>query len=175
MQPFIHETAVVDEGAIIGEGTKVWHFSHISGSAIIGRNCTIGQNCFIDENVVIGNGVKIQNNVSVYKGVILEDDVFIGPSVVFTNVRKPRSAHPASPDRFMATVIKRGASIGANSTILCGITLEEGVMIGIGCVVTDSLPKGITMVASKAGVLIPRPDGTHEVVSVRDFLAKTPK
>jgi UDP-2-acetamido-3-amino-2,3-dideoxy-glucuronate N-acetyltransferase len=135
---FIHSSAVVDEGAIIGAGTKVWHFTHIMPGCTIGVNCTIGQNVFIDNNVVIGNGVKIQNNVSVYNGVILEDEVFIGPSVVFTNVVNPRSFIERK-NEFKKTIIHRGATIGANSTLICGIEIGEYGLIGAGSVVTKNV------------------------------------
>ena len=132
-----HETSLIDTGAIIGSGTKVWHFCHISSSAILGSNCTLGQNVYIGPKVRIGNGVKIQNNVSVYEGVILEDDVFIGPSVVFTNVLNPRSSVDRTTE-FLTTTIRKGASIGANATILCGNSVGEYSFIGAGAVMTKS-------------------------------------
>jgi len=134
-----HDTSVIDTGAIIGDGTKVWHFCHISSTATIGSNCTLGQNVYIGPKVRIGNGVKIQNNVSVYEGVILEDDVFIGPSVVFTNVLEPR-AYLDQRDQFLQTLVKTGASIGANSTIICGNTIGSNAFIGAGSVVTKDVP-----------------------------------
>jgi len=137
---FIHLTAVVDDGAKIGEGTKIWHFSHVMSGARIGRGCTLGQNVFVGKNVVIGDNVKIQNNVSVYEGVILEDDVFCGPSMVFTNVDRPRSAFPTDRARYLKTVVKRGATIGANATIVCGHTIGEHAFIGAGSVVTKDVP-----------------------------------
>lgn len=134
---YIHETAVIDEGAEIGEGTKIWHFSHIAKGARIGKNCKIGQNVYVAPGVVIGNNVKIQNNVSLYEGAILEDDVFCGPSSVFTNVFNPRSAYPRnSPEFFRKTMVKKGASIGANATIVCGVTLGRHSFVGAGSVVT---------------------------------------
>ncbi|MDH8701231.1 UDP-2-acetamido-3-amino-2,3-dideoxy-glucuronate N-acetyltransferase [Dysgonomonadaceae bacterium PH5-43] len=133
-----HSSAVIDEGAIIGNNTKIWHFSHIMKDAIIGDNCNIGQNVVISPKVKIGNNVKIQNNVSVYTGVICEDDVFLGPSCVFTNVINPRSFIERK-DEFKATVVKRGASIGANATIVCGVTIGEYAMIGAGAVVTKDV------------------------------------
>lgn len=134
----IHSTAVIDSGASIGEGTRIWHFCHVMPGAIIGQNCILGQNVFVDNNVSIGNGVKIQNNVSVYNGVKLEEDVFIGPSVVFTNVINPRSFIERK-NEFKNTLVKRGASIGANATIICGITIGEYAMIGAGAVVTKDV------------------------------------
>lgn len=137
--PQIHPSAIIDAGAKIGDHTRIWHFVHVMPTAVIGENCVIGQNVFIDNNTVIGNGVKIQNNVSVYIGVILEDEVFIGPSVVFTNVINPR-AFIERKNEFQPTRIKKGASIGANATILCGITIGEYALIGAGAMVTRSVP-----------------------------------
>ncbi|WP_340111720.1 acyltransferase [Maribellus mangrovi] len=135
---FAHETAIIDEGAIIGVGTKIWHFSHIMGSAEIGDNCILGQNVFIGNKVKLGNNVKVQNNVSVYEGVVCEDDVFLGPSMVFTNVINPRSAIERKSD-FKHTLVKRGATIGANATIICGLTLGEYCMVGAGAVVAKNV------------------------------------
>ncbi|MEB3884961.1 acyltransferase [Lyngbya sp. CCY1209] len=138
---FVHESACVDEGADVGAGTKIWHFCHIMGKAKIGRNCSFGQNVFVANNVAIGNGCKIQNNVSLYEGVILEDYVFCGPSMVFTNIKTPRSEFPRNTsDDYLTTVIKRGASIGANATIVCGITLHECAFVAAGAVVTKDVP-----------------------------------
>ncbi|MBA3343500.1 MAG: N-acetyltransferase [Gemmatimonadaceae bacterium] len=134
-ETFIHESAWVDEGARIGVGTKVWHFCHVLGGAEIGEGCSLGQNVVVMSGVRIGNNVKIQNNVSVYEGVELEDDVFCGPSMVFTNVVNPR-AHVSRRDEYRRTLVKRGASIGANATIVCGATLGEYAFIGAGSVVT---------------------------------------
>ena len=134
----IHPTAVIDPGAKIGAGTKIWHFSHIMPGCEIGENCTIGQNVVVSPEVILGNNVKVQNNVSVYTGVRCEDDVFLGPSCVFTNVINPRSFIERK-DEFQPTLIKRGASIGANATILCGITVGEYAMIGAGAVVTKDV------------------------------------
>lgn len=134
-----HPTAIIDEGAIIGKGTKIWHFSHIMTNAIIGENCNLGQNVVISPLVKLGNNVKIQNNVSVYTGVICEDEVFLGPSCVFTNVINPRSFIDRK-EEFKNTLIKRGASIGANATIICGISIGEYAMIGAGAVVTKDVP-----------------------------------
>lgn len=138
---FVHPSSYVDEPAEIGEGTKVWHFSHIMANTRIGARCSIGQNVYIASNVVIGNNVKIQNNVSVYEGVVLEDDVFCGPSMVFTNVNTPRSATPRNTsDDYALTIVRRGASIGANATIVCGHTLGEFAFVGAGAVVTSDVP-----------------------------------
>ncbi len=133
----VHESSYIDEGVTIGSGTAVWHFCHIMGDVEIGRDCRIGQNVAIGPGVRIGNNVKIQNNVSVYRGVMLEDDVFCGPSMVFTNVLAPRSAFPRDPDEdFLPTLVRRGATIGANATIICGVTIGRQAMIGAGSVVT---------------------------------------
>ncbi len=134
----IHPTAIVDAGASIGSGTRVWHFCHVMPTAQIGANCILGQNVYVDNKVSIGNGVKIQNNVSVYNGVTLENDVFIGPSVVFTNVINPRSFIERKTE-FKPTLIKKGATIGANATIVCGVTIGEYAMIGAGTVVSKDV------------------------------------
>lgn len=137
---YAHETAVIDEGAQIGSGTKIWHFSHVMGSAEIGADCVLGQNVFAGAKVKIGNNVKVQNNVSLYEGVICEDDVFLGPSMVFTNVINPRSGVERK-NEFKTTLVKKGASIGANATIVCGVTLGEYCFVGAGAVITkDVLP-----------------------------------
>src|SRR5579872_4652114 len=130
-----HPTAVIDAGCQIGEGTKIWHFSHVMSDCVIGMNCNLGQNVVISPRVVLGNNVKIQNNVSVYTGVICEDDVFLGPSMVFTNVINPRSA-VVRKDQYKQTLVKKGASIGANATIVCGNEIGEYALIGAGTVVT---------------------------------------
>jgi UDP-2-acetamido-3-amino-2,3-dideoxy-glucuronate N-acetyltransferase len=134
MDYFVHESSYVDEGARIGAGTKIWHFCHVMGSARIGERCNIGQNVFIAGDVTLGNNVKIQNNVSLYTGVTVEDDAFLGPSMVFTNVVNPRS-HVNRKDEYEPTLVGRGASIGANATIVCGITLGQYCFIGAGAVV----------------------------------------
>lgn len=134
-----HETAVVDEGASIGDGTRIWHFVHICGGAKIGCNCSFGQNVFIGNSVVIGDNVKVQNNVSIYDDVILEDDVFCGPSMVFTNVINPRS-HISRKNEYKKTVVRRGGTIGANATIVCGHIIGEYAFIGAGAVVTKDVP-----------------------------------
>lgn len=136
---FAHSTAVIDEGCTIGEGTKIWHFSHVMPAAEIGKNCNLGQNVFIANGVKLGNNNKIQNNVSVYEGVICEDDVFLGPSMVFTNIKNPRSAI-VRKGQYLQTIVKQGASIGANVTIVCGITIGRFAFIGAGSVVTRDVP-----------------------------------
>ncbi|MGB5363618.1 MAG: acyltransferase [Aureibaculum sp.] len=135
---FAHETAVIDDDCIIGEGTKIWHFSHIMSNCTIGKKCSIGQNVVVSPDVVLGSNVKVQNNVSIYTGVICEDDVFLGPSMVFTNVINPRSAI-IRRDEFKKTLVKKGASIGANATIICGNTIGEYSLIGAGSVVTKEI------------------------------------
>jgi len=137
---FVHPTSIIEEGAGIGTGTKIWHFCHIMPGATIGENCTIGQNVFIASGVIIGNNVKIQNNVSVYTGVILEDNVFVGPSAVFTNVINPRS-HIVRKHEYKTTFVRHGATIGANATIICGVTLGRFCFIGAGAVVTNDVPE----------------------------------
>ena len=138
---FVHGSAYVDEGAEIGEKTKIWHFSHVMGKAKIGRNCNLGQNVFVANQVIIGNNCKIQNNVSLYEGVTLEDYVFCGPSMVFTNIKTPRCQFPRNTSNdYLKTLVKRGASIGANATIVCGITLDEGAFVAAGAVVTKDVP-----------------------------------
>ena len=138
---FVHESSFVDDGAIIGENTKIWHFSHVQAGSIIGTNCSIGQNVNIGNNVKIGNSVKIQNNVSVYEGVELEDYVFCGPSMVFTNIKLPRSEFPQCGSKYYTkTLVKKSASIGANATIVCGVTIGRYSFIGSGTVVTKNVP-----------------------------------
>jgi UDP-2-acetamido-3-amino-2,3-dideoxy-glucuronate N-acetyltransferase len=138
---FVHPSSLVDDGVVIGEGTHIWCFCHLLGGVRIGRRCRIGQNVVIGPNVTIGNNVKIQNNVSVYPGVTLEDDVFCGPSMVFTNINTPRSAFPRnSGDHFLPTLVRRGASIGANATIICGNTIGQFALVGAGTVVTREVP-----------------------------------
>lgn len=134
---FKHDTAIIDDGAIIGDNSKIWHFSHIM-QAVLGNNCNLGQNVFVANKVVLGNNVKVQNNVSIYEGVICEDDVFIGPSAVFTNVIHPRSFIERK-DEYKKTLIKKGASIGANATIICGVTIGEYAFIGAGAVITKDV------------------------------------
>jgi len=136
---FAHETAVIDEGCKIGKGTKIWHFTHIMTGCVIGENCSLGQNVVVSPDVILGRNVKVQNNVSIYTGVICEDDVFLGPSMVFTNVINPRS-HVLRRDQYQETLVKKGATIGANATIVCGNEIGEYAFIGAGAVVTKSIP-----------------------------------
>ena len=136
---FAHETAVIDDNCSIGEGTKIWHFSHIMSNCTIGEKCSFGQNVVVSPDVVLGRNVKVQNNVSIYTGVICEDDVFLGPSMVFTNIINPRSA-VIRRDEYKETLVKKGASIGANATIICGNTIGEFSLIGAGSVVTKEVP-----------------------------------
>ncbi len=150
---FVHPSSFVDDGVTIGEGTKVWHFSHIQSGARIGRNCVLGQNVNIGNNVAIGNYVKIQNNVSVYEGVTLEDYVFCGPSMVFTNITDPRSKYPqVGAKYYKKTHVKEGASLGANSTIVCGHTLGRYCFIGAGAVVTKDVPDFALVVGNPARI-----------------------
>ena len=146
---FAHETAVIDDGALIGMGTQIWHFSHIMPRAVIGQKCNIGQNVVISPEVVIGNNVKVQNNVSVYTGVTCEDDVFLGPSCVFTNVTNPRSA-VVRRGQYAKTVVKQGASIGANATIVCGHDIGRFAFIGAGAVVTKTVPDYALVIGNPA-------------------------
>ncbi len=139
MSATIHPSAIVDAGAELGEGTHVWHFSHVCAGARIGAGCSLGQGVFVGNDVVIGRGVKVQNNVSVYDAVTLEDEVFCGPSVVFTNVMNPRAAVPRKHE-YRRTLVRRGASLGANSTIVCGVTVGQHAFVGAGAVVTKDVP-----------------------------------
>ncbi len=146
---FVHESSYVDEGCVIGQGTKVWHFSHLMKGCIVGKNCNFGQNVVVSPKVVLGNNVRVQNNVSIYEGVICEDDVFLGPSMVLTNVINPRSA-VSRKEEYKTTLIKKGTSIGANATIVCGVTLGEYCFIGAGAVVTKDVPAFALMVGNPA-------------------------
>lgn len=136
---FVSKTAIVEKSAVIGEGTQIWHFSHVMKGAQIGKNCKLGQNTFVADGAIIGNDVKIQNNVSVYSGITLKDGVFCGPSAVFTNVKTPRSLYPVYK-KYAKTLVKTGASIGANATIICGVTIGRHAFIGAGSVVTKDVP-----------------------------------
>lgn len=146
---FAHKTAVIDEGCRIGSGTKIWHFSHIMQNCIIGESCNIGQNVVVSPDVILGRNVKVQNNVSIYTGVICEDDVFLGPSMVFTNIKNPRSA-VIRKDQYAKTLIRKGASIGANATVICGIEMGEYAMIGAGAVVTKNVKPYALIVGNPA-------------------------
>lgn len=146
---FAHESAIIDNNCDIAEGTKIWHFSHIMSNCKIGRDCNIGQNVVVSPDVVLGNNVKVQNNVSIYTGVICEDDVFLGPSMVFTNVINPRSAVDRKSE-YMRTLVKRGATIGANATVVCGHNIGEYAFIGAGAVVTKEVPAYAILVGNPA-------------------------
>jgi UDP-2-acetamido-3-amino-2,3-dideoxy-glucuronate N-acetyltransferase len=146
---FIHETACIDAGARIGTGIRIWHWTHVCPNAVIGENCSLGQNVFVADGVVIGNNCKIQNNVSIYKGVILEDGVFCGPSMVFTNIHNPR-AEISKMDQVRPTLVKKGATLGANCTIVCGHTIGQYAFIGAGSVITKDVPDQALMVGNPA-------------------------
>ncbi len=146
---FNHETAVIDEGCKIGKGTKIWHFSHIMPDSIIGESCNLGQNVVVSPKVVLGKNVKVQNNVSIYTGVVCEDDVFLGPSMVFTNISNPRSA-VVRRDQYEETLVRKGASIGANATIVCGIEIGKYAFIGAGAVVIRDVPSYALVVGNPA-------------------------
>lgn len=149
MDYYVHPSSVIDQGSQIGKGTKIWHFSHIMSGAIIGENCNIGQNVVVSPDVVLGNNVKVQNNVSIYTGVICKDDVFLGPSCVFTNVINPRSA-VIRRDSYLKTIVGQGASIGANATIVCGNDIGDYAFIGAGAVVTKFIPDYALVVGNPA-------------------------
>ena len=149
VKPFIHETAVIDEPCSIGVGSKVWHFSHIMKDAVLGNECNLGQNVVISPRVTLGNNVKVQNNVSIYTGVICEDDVFLGPSMVFTNIVNPRSA-VVRKDKYVKTLVQKGASIGANATVVCGNTIGSFAMVGAGAVITKDVSPYALVVGNPA-------------------------
>jgi UDP-2-acetamido-3-amino-2,3-dideoxy-glucuronate N-acetyltransferase len=154
MEFFSHETAVIDDGAKIGDDTKVWHFSHVCAKAVIGERCSIGQNVFVANNATVGNGVKVQNNVSLYEGVILEDYTFCGPSMVFTNVKTPRSKFPRNTaSDYYETRVRYGASIGANATIVCGIEVGKWSFVAAGAVVTKNVPNYALMAGVPAKII----------------------
>ena len=165
--PFVHETAVVDDDARIGAGTRVWHFCHVMAGARIGRDCVLGQNAFVASGAVIGDRVRVQNNVSIYDGVVLDDDVFVGPSAVFTNVHHPRSA-VSRKDAFLPTRVHRGVTLGANCTVVCGRTIGHHALVGAGAVVTRDVPPHALVVgvparrvgwACRCGAPLPDPHG----------------
>lgn len=147
---FVHKSSYIDKNVTIGEGTSVWYFCHVSSGAKIGKNCNIGQNVFVDKNVIIGNNVKIQNNVSVYLGVSVGDGAFLGPSCVFTNVKNPRSLYPRKMSEYLKTKVGKGASIGANATIICGNDIGDYSFIGAGTVVTKDVPANSIVVGNPA-------------------------
>jgi UDP-2-acetamido-3-amino-2,3-dideoxy-glucuronate N-acetyltransferase len=161
---FAHESSYVDNNVEIGKGTKIWHFSHVQTGAVLGENCSIGQNVNIGNNVKIGNHVKIQNNVSVYEGVKLEDYVFCGPSMVFTNIKVPRSEFPQQGSEFYAkTLVKKSASIGANATIVCGVTIGEYAFIGSGAIVTKDVP-AYALVVGNPGRVVGKVDKKGKII-----------
>jgi len=174
MKYFAHEPAVIDEGCQIGEGTKIWHFSHIMPNCNIGLSCNIGQNVVISPEVVLGNNVKVQNNVSIYTGVICEDDVFLGPSMVFTNVMNPRSA-VIRRDSYLKTIVKQGASIGANATIVCGHDIGRYAFIGAGAVVTKHVPDYALVVGNPARQIGWMSEYGHRLNFDEDGLAECPE
>ena len=149
MSYFAHPSAIIDENVVIGEGTKIWHFSHVMSGSVMGNNCNLGQNVVVLPKVTLGNNVRVQNNVSIYEGVICEDDVFLGPSMVFTNVFNPRSA-VSRKHEYMQTLVKKGASIGANATIVCGNEIGEFAFIGAGAVVTKPVPAYALVIGNPA-------------------------
>ncbi len=171
---FAHPTAVIDEGCTIGKGTKIWHFSHIMSNCVIGENCNIGQNVVVSPGVVLGRNVKIQNNVSIYTGVICEDDVFLGPSMVFTNVINPRSAVNRKSE-YARTVVRKGASIGANATIVCGNEIGEYSFIGAGAVVTKTVPPYALVIGNPARQTGWMSEYGHKLRFDADGLAECPE
>lgn len=171
---FSHETAVIDPGCKIGKGTRIWHFSHIMPDCILGENCNLGQNVVISPGVVLGNNVKVQNNVSIYTGVTCEDDVFLGPSMVFTNIVNPRSA-VVRKDQYVKTLVRRGASIGANATIVCGIEIGEFAFIGAGAVVIRDVPAFALVVGNPARQIGWMSEFGHQLKFDQKGLAECPE
>lgn len=171
---FIHSTAVVDEGAVIGAGSKVWHFCHIMPGVTIGQNCNLGQNVFVANGVTLGNNVKVQNNVSVYEGVEVEDDVFLGPSMVFTNIKNPRSA-VVRKGQYDKTLVKQGASIGANATIVCGTHIGNYAMVGAGAVVTKNVSPYALVVGTPAEHIGWVSEYGHRLIFKDDQIAVCPE
>ena len=171
---FAHETAVIDDGCQIGKGTKIWHFSHIMAGCIIGEHCNIGQNVVVSPGVVLGNNVKVQNNVSIYTGVFCEDDVFLGPSMVFTNIINPRSAI-IRRDKYEKTLVEKGATIGANATIVCGNNIGKFAFIGAGSVVTKNVPAYALMVGNPARQTGWMSEYGHKLSFDKDGIATCPE
>ncbi|MBN2611862.1 MAG: N-acetyltransferase [Bacteroidales bacterium] len=171
---FAHETAVIDEGCSIGKGTKIWHFTHIMTNCTIGENCNLGQNVVVSPNVVLGNNVKVQNNVSIYTGVICEDDVFLGPSMVFTNITNPRSA-VVRRDKYEKTLVGKGATIGANATVVCGHNIGKFAFIGAGAVVTKDVPDYALVVGNPARQTGWMSEYGHKLVFGSDKIAVCPE
>lgn len=173
---YVNEYAVVDDNVEIGEGTKVWHFSHVQGGAKLGKKCVLGQNVNVANNVTVGNYVKIQNNVSVYEGVTLEDYVFCGPSMVFTNILDPRSKYPqVGAQYYIKTLVKEGASLGANSTIVCGTTIGRFAFVGAGSVVTKNIPDFAQVVGNPARIVGWRSEAGTKLQFDKDGFAKCDK
>lgn len=171
---FAHETAVIDEGCQIGEGTKIWHFSHIMPNCGIGKNCNIGQNVVVSPEVVLGNNVKVQNNVSIYTGVTCDDDVFLGPSMVFTNVRNPRSAINRR-DQYAKTHVGKGATIGANATVVCGHDIGQYAFIGAGAVITKSVPPYALVVGNPAKLIGWMSESGYKLIFDQEGMAVCPE
>lgn len=171
---FAHETAIIDEGCTIGKGTKIWHFSHVMANCVLGENCNIGQNVVISPEVILGKNVKVQNNVSIYTGVICEDDVFLGPSMVFTNVINPRSAVNRR-GQYSRTIVKHGASIGANATIVCGHDIGEFAFIGAGAVVVKTIPAYALVVGNPAKQIGWMSEFGHRLYFDEDGIAVCPE
>lgn len=163
MSYYVHESSYIDENVTIGDNTKIWHFCHIQSGAVIGENCSLGQNVNISNNVRIGNEVKIQNNVSVYEGVEIEDGVFLGPSCVFTNDLTPRARYPKGHENYKKTIIREGASIGANATIVCGHTIGKYAMVAAGAVVTKDVPDYV-LVAGVPAKIVGRADEKGNII-----------
>jgi UDP-2-acetamido-3-amino-2,3-dideoxy-glucuronate N-acetyltransferase len=174
MEYFAHETAVIDDGAVIGKGTKIWHFTHVMQDAELGENCNLGQNVVVSPKVKLGRNVKVQNNVSIYTGVICEDDVFLGPSMVFTNIVNPRSAI-ARRDEYVETQVRKGASIGANATVICGNELGKYCLIGAGAVITKPVPPYALMVGNPAKQIGWVSEYGHRLVFGEDGRATCPE
>ncbi len=171
---FAHESAVIDDGCRIGKGTKIWHFTHIMPRAVIGENCNLGQNVVVSPDVILGNNVKVQNNVSIYTGVICKDDVFLGPSMVFTNVINPRSSI-IRRDEYMKTVVGEGASIGANATIICGNDIGKYAFIGAGAVVTKTVPDYALVIGNPARQTGWMSEYGHKLKFNREGIAECPE
>lgn len=171
---FHHETAVIDSGCKIGKGTKIWHFTHLMSGCSLGENCNLGQNVVVSPGVTLGNNVKVQNNVSIYTGVICEDDVFLGPSMVFTNIVNPRSA-VVRKDQYVKTLVRRGASIGANATVVCGIEIGEFAFIGAGAVVIRDVPPFALVVGNPARHIGWMSEFGHRLQFDENGLAKCPE
>jgi UDP-2-acetamido-3-amino-2,3-dideoxy-glucuronate N-acetyltransferase len=171
---FAHESAYIDEGCSIGKGTKIWHFSHIMSGCVLGERCNVGQNVVISPQVVLGNNVKVQNNVSIYTGVVCEDDVFLGPSMVFTNVINPRSAVNRK-DQYLKTIVGKGASIGANATIVCGHNIGKYAFIGAGAVVTKHVPDYALVIGNPARQIGWMSEYGHKLIFDKEAIAICPE